>query len=138
MVKRRFLLVVAALTLGVVLLGVWQSGIGPFRALWPSKTHTPIAYRVPPGAEIQIGVAWSDPEYTFGTVQFTVKETADSIIVSQGIEAHPPLPLLQSGAFYGVGVSGTAWDTLLLAAPVGTRKVIRESDGASLELRPGH
>ncbi len=78
---------------------------------------------------IMIGVAWAADGYCSG--QFTVRaaESAAEIRVSAVVEQVMP----QGSACAGLGsVDGTARAPLRLAAPLGDRPVIRDSDGLRL------
>jgi hypothetical protein len=72
--------------------------------------------------------------YCLGQFTAEVKETAQTVEVGDITEP----PVQGGGACAGVGtVDATASVVLPLAQPLGTRAVLRKSDGSRVPLRPG-
>lgn len=77
---------------------------------------------------ISIGVTWTEPGWCVGQFQVKATETATEVRVGTVVSR-----LNANDMCAGVGTAGNmAWADLRLASPLGSRAVIRDSDGAAL------
>ena len=82
---------------------------------------------------ILVGVTWTDDGYCPGEFHVSATETASEVKVGMVVRR---TVLFGAGPCAGVGtVDNTAWAELRLASPLGSRIVIRESDGVVLPVR---
>ena len=127
-------LVGCAVIAAAALAFVGYYGSGPFGSTLgvSVKNLAPDAYAIPgEGVDpLVIAVLFHWPEDGFCSGQFSVSatETAEEVRVSDVTSRE-----YRGGSCAGLGtVNGTAGAELTLAAPLGTRKVVRASDGTVL------
>jgi hypothetical protein len=135
---RRWVIPVAV-TATVVVLGVVAAGYfgyGPLGRLSMTQTeHDPVAVRfLGEGGEsdvILVGIAWTKDGYCSGQFSVAVTETPTEVRVGRVVSRE-----YRNGTCAGLGTEdNTAWVDVILAAPLGGRRVIRASDGLWLPVR---
>jgi len=82
------------------------------------------------GAGLMVGITWKRSGFCAGQFRVKVTETATEVRVDNVISR-----TANQGGCADVGtVDNVAWVTVQLAAPVGSRSVVRDSDGAPLPM----
>jgi hypothetical protein len=130
-VRGRWLIAVAAIVLVIAVYVVVQEHLRvrvTEESLQPqvvgSQDGGPLAFRV--------GVTWFDAGWCYGQFQVKATETATHVRVGPVISR-----TYSAGACAGLGtVNNIAWAPLALMSPIGTRVIVRDSDGAVLPVLP--
>ncbi len=127
--------VLAVLVLGGLWLAiVWHYGHGPFAAPGIVETrHEPEVMReLGEGGDplvVMVGYFWPEDGYCSGQFHVSAIEGAAEVRVGTVISRL----LTRDGGCAGLGTSSNrAWAELRLVAPLGNRRVVRDSDGAPL------
>ncbi|GAB1688290.1 hypothetical protein [Krasilnikovia sp. M28-CT-15] len=132
-------LVVAATTLACAAVGAGAAGlqgIGPLARLAVTETRLEpqvVTLLNPPGdpLAVLVGVPWTKEGYCVGQFEVEATETPTEVTVGAVVSREDP-----TGPCAGVGtVDNLAWVDFQLVAPLGSRAVVRSSDGAALPIR---
>ena len=130
----RRLVVLAAigvLVLGGCLLFAGYEGVGPFAAIGTEEHQPEFVQELGEHGDplvVLIGFAWAQDGYCPGQFHVSAVESATEVRVGM-----VTTPSHVTGFCAGVGtLDGRAWADLRLAAPLGDRRVVRDSDGVPL------
>lgn len=135
--RRRLVAAAAALTcagLGTVAVGFF--GFGPLDR--PAVTETRLEPQrvsvLGQGGDplvLMVGVTWTEEGYCDGQFEVHATESATEVRIGTVVSREEPGMLCA-----GLGTAGnTAWTSVYLAAPLGERQAVRESDGFVLPVR---
>lgn len=131
------LVCVVALCAVVVLLMGWR-GNGPEAGLFDHRDRSmrPIAVidlgQAPTSKSAFVSFHWDDPNWCPDQFVVTAEETAARIVVSDVRIRQGPVHVV---CFRGDTPEGTALAYLALHSPLGSREIVRASDGQALPVR---
>jgi hypothetical protein len=107
--------------------GIYQNIRQNSRLVVTEKTIRPELVSLQDGGPL-IGFTWRRSGYCAGQFKVTATETATEVMVGDVISRE-----YSRGACAGLGTTDNiAWVSLTLASPLGSRSVVRQSDGAAL------
>jgi hypothetical protein len=126
--------VVGCAAVGAVAAGL--RGVGPLARLGVTVTRLQpelVSLLAPPGDPLVllVGVTWTREGYCDGQFNVRVTETASEVTVGTVVSREYPGLMCA-----GLGtLENLAWADVRLAAPLGDRVVVRDSDGFALPIR---